>query len=342
MAANPGQVWRRLGLAPIKPGTDQAWVRRQIRRSRAIKNVSARITWLALVFIPLILLGILPGCSGEDQRVSPILKVGGIPDQDASRLARRYESFSDYLSDRLGVEVEYVPTVDYPAVVTAFSQDGLDLAFFGGLTGVQARLRRPGSQVIAQREQDARFHTKFIAGARVPIESLPIDSLAGLKSLASDLTLTFGSEISTSGHLMPRHFMGQAGIDPDKDFRSLPNYSGSHDLTWKLVESGSFDVGVLNENVWDRAVDQGRVDLERVRVFYTTPEYFDYNWTVNPNVEVRFGQGFTGRLQDALLSLNDGEHGDILDLFSARRFIPSQNDNYAEIEAVARSLGIIR
>lgn len=230
-----------------------------------------------------------------------------------------------------------MPTVDYSAVVTAFSQGGLDLAFFGGLTGVQARLRSPGSQVIAQREQDARFHTKFIARA-----DLPIDSLAGLKSLASDLTLTFGSENSTSGHLMPRHFMNQAGIDPDKDFRSLPNYSGSHDLTWKLVESASFDVGVLNEDVWDRAVGGGQVDLEKVRVFYTTPDYFDYNWTVNPNVENEFGQGFTKSLKDALLSLNPVEHGEILDLFSTQKFIASHNDNYAEIETVARSLGIIR
>ena len=233
--------------------------------------------------------------------------------------------------------MEYVPTVDYPAVVTAFSQGGLDLAFFGGLTGVQARLRSPGSQVIAQREQDAGFHTKFIARA-----GLPVDSLDDLKSLAPGLTLTFGSETSTSGHLMPRHFMDQADIDPDEDFQSLPNYSGSHDLTWKLVESGSFDVGVLNEDVWDRAVDQRRVDLEKVRVFYITPEYFDYNWTVNPGVEGRFGQGFTERLRDALLSLNREENGDILDLFSAQRFIPSQNDNYAEIETVARSLGMIR
>ena len=292
------------------------------------------------------ILCILLACFGGDQQallqdlppvLPPVLKVGGIPDQDASRLVRRYEIFADYLSDRLGVEVEYVPTVDYPAVVTAFSQGGLDLAFFGGLTGVQARLRSPGSQVIAQREQDARFHTKFIARA-----NLPIGSLEGLKGLASGLTLTFGSENSTSGHLMPRHFMSQAGIDPDNDFRSLPNYSGSHDLTWKLVESGSFDVGVLNEDVWDRAVGERRVDLEKVRAFYTTPDYFDYNWTVNPNIELQFGQGFTGKLTDALLALDPVEHGEILDLFNTSRFIASHDDNYAEIETVARNLGIIR
>lgn len=281
---------------------------------------------------------VLLACSGEDRQAPPqVLKVGGIPDQDASRLARRYGIFADYLSDRLGVEVEYVPTVDYPAVVTAFSQGGLDLAFFGGLTGVQARLRSPGSQVIAQREQDARFHTKFIART-----DLPIYTLEGLKSLAPGLTFTFGSENSTSGHLMPRHFMSMAGIDPDKDFRSLPNYSGSHDLTWKLVESGSFDVGVLNEDVWDRAVDAGLADLGKVRVFYTTPDYFDYNWTVNANIEARFGQGFTGKLREALLALNPEEHREILDLFSTQRFIASNNENYAGIETVARGLGIIR
>jgi len=277
-------------------------------------------------------------CSGEDVQVAaPVLKIGGIPDQDASRLARRYETFSDYLSRRLGVEVAYVPTVDYAAVVTAFSQGGLDMAFFGGLTGVQARVRNPGAQVIAQREQDARFHTKFITRA-----DLPIGSLAELKNRASELTLTFGSENSTSGHLMPRHFMNQAGIDADEDFLSLPNYSGSHELTWKLVESGSFDVGVLNEDVWDRAVSQGRADLEKVRVFYTTPDYFDYNWTVNTGVDQKFGQGFTEKLRDALLDLNTEDHAEILELFSTQGFVASENGNYQAIETVARDLGIIR
>lgn len=252
-------------------------------------------------------------------------------------MARRYETFSDYLSRRLGVEVAYVPTVDYAAVVTAFSQGGLDMAFFGGLTGVQARVRNPGAQVIAQREQDARFHTKFITRA-----DLPIGSLAELKNRASELTLTFGSENSTSGHLMPRHFMNQAGIDADEDFLSLPNYSGSHELTWKLVESGSFDVGVLNEDVWDRAVSQGRADLEKVRVFYTTPDYFDYNWTVNTGVDQKFGQGFTEKLRDALLDLNTEEHAEILELFSTQGFVASESGNYDAIETVARDLGIIR
>jgi len=274
-------------------------------------------------------------CSVSEEQ--PVLKIGGIPDQDASRLARRYQVFSDYLSQQLGMPVEYVPSVDYAAVVTAFTHGELQVAFFGGLTGVQARLQNPGAQVIAQRENDAKFHSKFIVR-----NGLPINSLTDLKEQAGEVTLTFGSESSTSGHLMPRHFLTVAGIEPDQDFQSLPNFSGSHDLTWQLVQSGSFDVGALNEDVWDRAVQNGRIDGSKVRVFYTTPDYFDYNWTVRPELDRVYGEGVADRLGRALLALNPEDHGEILDLFSTQGFIPSNNANYGEIEAVARSLGIVR
>ena len=273
-------------------------------------------------------------CGGSDVAV---LRVGGIPDQDASRLARRYDGFSKYLSQRLGVPVEYVPSVDYAAVVTAFQQGNLDLAFFGGLTGVQARLRDPGAQAVAQREHDAEFHSKFIVNREVPA-----DSLEELADLASGLTITFGSESSTSGHLMPRFFLEQGGLDPESSFKSLPNYSGSHDLTWRLVESGAFDVGALNEDVWERAVREDLVDTAKVRVLATTPPYYDYNWTASGAMDQEFGGGFTQKVQDALLALSSSEHQEILDLFSTQRFIATENANYRAIEEVARGLGIIK
>jgi phosphonate transport system substrate-binding protein len=276
----------------------------------------------------------LAACGGD---AVTVLRVGGIPDQDAARLSRRYGSFAKYLSQQLGVKVQYVPSVDYAAVVIAFTQNDLQLAFFGGLTGVQARLQTPGAQAIAQREQDARFHSKLIVRA-----SLPLHSIDDLKAQARDLTLTFGSESSTSGHLMPRHFLVQAGIDPDRDFQALPNFSGSHDLTWQLVQSGAFDVGALNEDVWERAVRDGKADEGKIRVIYTTPEYFDYHWMARPDLDRAYGNGFTGRLQAALLALNPAEHKDILELFSTQRFIESNNENYRDIERVARSLEIVR
>lgn len=281
-----------------------------------------------------VMLLLIVACGGND---APVLTVGGIPDQDASRLARRYEVFSEYLSQRLGVKVEYVPSVDYAAVVTAFGQGNLDLAFFGGLTGVQARLRDPDARAVAQREQDAEFHSKIIVRSDVPV-----DSLEELADLAGDLTITFGSENSTSGHLMPRLFLERVGSDPDSSFKSLPNYSGSHDLTWRLVESGAFDVGALNEDVWERAVRDGLVDTAKVRVLATTPPYFDYNWTAAGTMDQEFGAGFTQKVQEAFLALSKDEHQDILELFSTERFIVTGNENYLVIEKVARDLGIIR
>ncbi len=268
---------------------------------------------------------------------TPVLTVGGIPDQDTSRLARRYGIFSDYLSQQLDVPVRYIPSVDYAAVVTAFTHGDLDLAFFGGLTGVQARLQNPGAQAIAQRVHDAQFHSKFVVRA-----GLPIDSLDDLKTNAGEFSITFGSESSTSGHLMPRHYLNLAGIDPDKDFDGVPNFSGSHDLTWQLVASGSFDLGSLNEDVWERAVRGGRADPNKVRVFYTTPEYFDYNWTVHGGLDSKFGVGFTDKVRSALLALNPQDHSAILELFSSEQFIASNNENYLDIETVARDLGIIK
>ena len=298
--------------------------------------MSGPFSGILLFLVALLVLAVpVTACGGGAD--TPVLKVGGIPDQNAARLARRYDQFAEHLSKELDVTVEYVPSVDYAAVVTAFTQGELQLAFFGGLTGVQARLQNPGAQAIVQREHDAKFHSKFVSRA-----DLDLPSLEDLKAQAGDLTITFGSESSTSGHLMPRYFLSQAGIDPDTDFRSVPNFSGSHDLTWRLVQDGAFDVGALNEDVWKRAVSEGKADTSKVKEFYTTPDYFDYNWTVRPALDEVYGEGFTEKIQKALLDLTSSEHGEILELFSTEKFIETSNANYEQLENVARGLGMVR
>ena len=296
----------------------------------------ARFSWFFLPLAGTLLLLVGIACS-EEPAEQPVLKVGGIPDQDTARLARRYEIFSDYLEKELEVPVQYVPSADYAAVVTAFSQDGLQIAFFGGFTGLQARLQNPGAVAIAQRENDARFHSKFVARPE-----LNLKSLEDVKSRASELTITFGSESSTSGHLMPRHFLVEAGINPDEDFRTAPSFSGSHDKTWQLVQGGSYDIGALSEAVWERAVNEGKADSAAVEEFFTTPEYFDYNWTAQGDLDEIYGPGFTDKLQGSLLNLNTEEHGEILALFSTEKFIETNNSNYAAIEEVARQMGLIK
>ena len=274
----------------------------------------------------------LAACSSGEEK--PPLIVAGIPDQDVSLLEARFNRLAEYLSEETGLDVRYVPQVDYAAVVTAFKQGDVHMAWYGGLTGVQARLAVPEAEAIAQRPRDAEFHSVFVAA--------PDSGIAGLADLQGR-TLVFGSESSTSGHLMPRSFLRDAGIDVESDLDSI-SFSGSHDRTWKLVEAGSFDAGALNEAVWEARVASGDVDLSKVDVFYRTPPYVDYHWVVNRSVDDIYGEGTVDRLKDALLSIDASKGGkakEIAEAFQAERFIATSNENYQAIEDVARSLGII-
>lgn len=268
------------------------------------------------------------------------LIISAIPDQDPEKLQRLYGALAVYLSQELGVPVEYKPVTDYTASVTAFKVDDLDLVWYGGLTGVQARLQVPGAQAILQRDIDANFHSVFIANAASGLQ--PFTDVSGLAALKGH-TFTFGSESSTSGRLMPQYFLGQAGVTLS-DFAGEAGFSGSHDKTIKLVESGTYAAGVVNEQVWKQRLASGEVDPAKVRALWTTPAYFDYHWVVHPNVAAHYGPAFVEKIKQAFLKLDPAVPADktILDLFGASKFIPTENANYASIEAIARQLGKIQ
>jgi len=269
------------------------------------------------------------------------LTVGAIPDQDPEEVQRLYIKLADYLEAELGVPVEYEPVTDYAAAVTAFRVGDLDLVWFGSLTGVQARLQVDEAQAIVQRDIDDAFHSVFIANTGTGIEEL--SDIADLDQLKGR-TLTFGSESSTSGRLMPQHYLQEAGLNIDSDFKGEVGFSGNHDATLKLVEAGTYDVGALNEQVWEARLADGSVDESKVRFIWRTPPYPNYHWVIHPDVEERYGEGFIEKVQTTLVSLDPSvpEEKEILDLFGAEAFIPTENDNYAEIEAVGRQIGKIQ
>ncbi|WRO21433.1 putative selenate ABC transporter substrate-binding protein [Metallumcola ferriviriculae] len=292
---------------------------------------------LILLSMIIMIAVVIGGCSDSSGSAATsdadkVLVVGAIPDQNISDLTRRFDLFADYLGEKTGLEVKYAPSVDYAALVTAFKRGEIQLAWFGGLTGVQARELVPGSDAIAQRPRDSQFHSVFIAQSGLNVKSLK--NLTGL-------SFTFGSESSTSGHLMPRYFLLQEGINAETDFEGMPNFSGSHDKTWKLVESGAYQAGALNEAVWQAALAEGKVDTDKVEMFYTTPPYFDYNWTIHADVGEMFGPGTKDKITDALLSMGQ-EQKEILALFAADSFVETNNENYQAIEQVAAELGIIK
>lgn len=258
------------------------------------------------------------------------LRVSAIPDEAPTELLRKFAPLGKYLEAEIGIPVEFFPVTDYAAVVEGLAAKKLDLAWLGGFTFVQARLKTGNAIPIVQREEDEKFISRFITA-----QDSGINSLADLKGK----TFAFGSVSSTSGHLMPRYFLLQAKIDPDKDFKTVA-FSGAHDATAAWVESGRVQAGVLNGSVWDRLVEQKKVDLSKVKVFATTPPYYDYNWTVRGDLD----PNLVKKLTDAFLKLDPSNpaHKEILDLQRASRFIPTKAENYKSIEEAARASGLLK
>ncbi|MGB3187328.1 MAG: putative selenate ABC transporter substrate-binding protein [Ornithinimicrobium sp.] len=267
------------------------------------------------------------------------LTISAIPDQDPELLNRLYPDVAARFAEATGLEVEYKPVTDYTAVVRAFEVGDVYIAWMGGLTGVQAASRVDGAQAFAQRDIDPEFHSLFIANTSAGIE--PFDDVDGLQALA-DKTLTFGSETSTSGRLMPQYFMEEGGFD-QADLNGSPGFSGSHDATIEAVASGSFEVGALNEQVWKATVEAGEVDVSDVVVLFRTPAYYDYHWLARPDVDEVFGEGTTQEISDMLLSLDPANEDDaaILELFGAESFIETENSNYDQIKQVAQEQGLL-
>jgi phosphonate transport system substrate-binding protein len=262
-------------------------------------------------------------------QAADVLRVTAIPDEAPTELQRKFKPLGEYLEQKLGMKVEFTPVADYPAVVEALAADRVDLAWLGGFTFVQARLKTGNATPLVQREQDAVFTSKFISSDPA------VKSLADLKGK----TFAFGSVSSTSGSLMPRYFMLQEDIVPETFFSRVA-FSGAHDATAAWVEAGKVDGGVLNASVWDKLVAAGKVDTSKVHVFATTPTYYDYNWTVRGNLD----PALSAKIEQAFLALDPANPQDkaILDLQSATRFIKTNPDNYKGIEAAARAAGLLK
>jgi len=256
-----------------------------------------------------------------------------IPDQDESRLMSRFGRIADYLENRLGVEVRYVPVKSYAAAVTAFRNDEVQLAWFGGLSGVRARQLVPGSEAIAQGLEDKRFHTYFIANAATGLErsdEFPME-VAGH-------TFTFGSKGSTSGRLMPEYYIREHFDRAPREVFERVGFSGDHTRTIQLVQSGAYEVGAVNFKVWEKEMDVGTIDPSKVRIVWKTPPYPDYQWTIRGGVDEVWGEGFKERAQQVLLELDDPE---LLAQFPRTRFVPASNADYEPILEVGRSIGLL-
>ena len=260
-----------------------------------------------------------------------VLRVSTIPEEAASEQIRKFTPLVKYLERRLGMKVVFRPVSDYPAAVEALVNKQIELAWLGGLTFVQADIRSGGKVIpILQREEDTRFQSVFISKT-----GSGITQLSHLKGK----TLTFGSPSSTSGHLMPRSYLLEAGIDPEKDLSKLA-YSGAHDASIAAVVSGRVDAAAVDMTVWRKFVESKRVDITQVNVFYETPSFYNYNWTIHVDMPAEL----RAKIERAFLELSTDtpEGKEILGLARATRFIPTKAENYKGMEKAARNAGLIK
>lgn len=280
-----------------------------------------------LAAIAILLSGLVSGPAFAQDK--PTLVFTAIPDQDETRLVQRFTKAAEYLQSKLDVSVKYLPVKSYPAAVTAFTNNQVQLAWFGGFTGVQARRQVPGSEAIAQGAEDVAFKSFFIANAKTglkPAKEFPTD-IAGR-------SFTFGSRASTSGRLMPEYFIRQQfGRAPEQVFARV-GFSGDHSRTIQLVQSGAFEIGALDYTVWELDMKAGKIDPAQVVVLWETPTYPDYQWTIRGDVEKTYGAGFKEKMKEALLAINDPS---ILTQFGRSKFIPARNADYGPIEEVAKA-----
>lgn len=259
-----------------------------------------------------------------------VLRVSAIPDEAPTELQRKFAPLGKYLEQETGYKVRFVPVSDYAAVVESLATKKIDMAWLGGFTFVQANVRTNGTATpIVQREEDAKFTSKFITADPT------IKTLADLKGR----TFAFGAPSSTSGSLMPRYFLLQAGLNPETDFKNVA-FSGAHDATVAFVAAGKADAGVLNASVWEKLVETKKVDVNKVRVFAVTPPYFDYNWTVRGDLD----PALVKKLTEAFLKLDSKNpvHQEIMQLQRTEKFIPTQRENYKDIEQAAKSAGLLK
>ncbi len=278
---------------------------------------------------------VLAAAAGAPARAAdtPTFVFTAIPDQDATRLTERFGRVATYLQEKLGVPVKYVPVKSYPAAVTAFVNDEVQLAWFGGFTGVQAREKVPGSQAIAQGVEDKAFKSYFIAN-----EATGLKKTAELDKGVAAKTFSFGSRSSTSGRVMPEFFIRERfGKGPDEVFAKV-GFSGDHTKTIQLVQSGAYEVGAIDYSVWELEKKAGHVDESKVHVIWESPPFPDYQWTVRGDLDAKFGAGFTQKLKTELVAITDPK---ILEPFGRSKFVAADNAEYKPIEDVARQDGLL-
>lgn len=291
----------------------------------------------------------LAGCGGNqnssetaDGKAAPgsgeTLYLSAIPDGKITDQKTKFNKLAEYLSGKLGVPTEFLFSKDYADSVTKFKNGEVQLVWFGGLSGVQARLAVPGAKAIAQGAEDPTYQSYLIANKTTGLQPSVTFPIA-----IKEMTFTFGSPGSTSGRLMPAYYIMQntGGVAPDLWFTQKPGFqlSGGHVATANAVADGTYQVGAINYKTYDELVSNNPKIAENTIRIWTTPPYADYNFTIHPEVETLFGEGFIAKVQAALIETP--ADSDALKAINRTAIIAAKNEDYDGIKKTAVELELL-
>jgi phosphonate transport system substrate-binding protein len=286
---------------------------------------------LSLAFVLFAAVMSFSSCGSSGSTGTPAqqtLRLSMIPTTDPGKVIRESQPLVAYLEKETGAKIELTVPTSYVAVVEAISNDQVDIAYLGGFTYLQAS-KRAGVVPLVQRERDRNFHSLFITQ-----QDSGINSLADLKGR----TFAFGDVNSTSGHLMPEYFMREAQVDPSVIAGAL--YTGGHDATALAVANRKVDAGALDETVFQKMLAEGKVNAAQVRVFYTTPPFFDYIWVARKGLDRKLADSFAAAFLE--LDAGDPAHKNILDLLNATKYVKAQDGDYEKLRQAARDSGLLK
>jgi len=240
---------------------------------------------------------------------------------DGSTQADR-EPLQAYLTKAMGRPVNVAAPDLYSETLAHLADGSYDFACLGALMYIRSHAWY-GVIPLVRRTSDLHLHSVFITGT-----DSSIHSLADLKGKQ----FAFGDIDGTSTHLIPYRELMQAGINPETDLKL--RYSGSNPATAALVETGVVDAGVLDETIFNSLISDGKLNSNKVRVFYTSRPFVSYVFVARKDVPAAEQERFAR----ALLALKQGKNDSVLRILRADKFVLANDHEYAPTRRIAHQL----
>jgi phosphonate transport system substrate-binding protein len=285
---------------------------------------------LLIICIPALIFAVFYFTSNKNTPTFPAsITIGVLPDVNSQKIKQNYQPFIEYLEDYVGIKFKLAIPDDYQDLVTQFRDKKVDLALFGGLTLIKS-VKFNHAEALVTREIDTRFTSWFIT--QNDSTNTKLDDFYGKD-------LIFGSQLSTSGHLMPRYFLQKMFGQPVESYFNAVSFSGSHENTILKIALKKGDLGVVNSQVAQAMLKDGSVTDNQIKKIWESPPYMDYCWAVNNKLPLQLKI----KLRDAFLNLSitNPKHKEILNNLNAKIFLPADIREFSRLKTIAMNLKLL-